>query len=303
MQWWYDRQVMSKLNYHHLYYFWQVARNGNLTRTAEQLHVAQSALSSQIRQLEHSMGCELFHREGRRLLLTESGHQAFRYAEEIFRRGSELESLLSGGQQPEHATIRIGTLATMSRNFIEGFISPLLNRDDCRYSLTSMSQTALLNALTDHQLDLALTNIEVQGSGQQIWQCQLLASQPVAVIGPPGLNLPERLDEHYTGQHWVLPPTPSPLRAAFDALAAQHQLQPEVVAEADDMAMLRLLARDSGALAVIPQVVVKDELASGSLHQYLTLPKVFENFYAVSVQRQLIHPRIHMLLTQYLTED
>ena len=294
---------MNKLNYHHLYYFWQVARNGNLTRTAEQLHVAQSALSSQIRQLEHSMGNELFRREGRRLLLTESGHQAFRYAEEIFRRGNELEALLTEGRQPEHATIRIGTLTTMSRNFIEGFISPLLNHDDCRYSLASMSQTSLLNALADHQLDLALTNIEVQGSGQQIWQCQLLASQPVAIIGPPGLKLPDRLDATYTGQHWVLPPTQSPIRAAFDALAAQHQIQPEVIAEADDMAMLRLLARDSGALAVIPQVVVKDELASGVLHQYLTLPRVFENFYAVSVQRQLIHPRIHMLLSHYSGHD
>lgn len=294
---------MNKLNYHHLFYFWQVARNGNLTRTAEQLHVAQSALSSQIRQLEHSMGNELFRREGRRLLLTESGHQAFRYAEEIFRRGNELEALLTEGRQPEHATIRIGTLATMSRNFIESFISPLLNHDDCRYSLASMSQTSLLNALADHQLDLALTNIEVQGSGQQIWQCQLLASQPVAIIGPPGRDLPDRLDATYADQHWVLPPTQSPLRAAFDALAAQHQIQPEVIAEADDMAMLRLLARDSGALAVIPQVVVKDELASGALHQYLTLPRVFENFYAVSVQRQLIHPRVHMLLSHYSDLD
>ena len=290
---------MSRLNYHHLYYFWQVAKNGNLSRTADQLHVAQSALSSQIRQLEDSLKVQLFDRTGRQLQLTESGHQALRIADEIFARGNELEKLLLEGHQPEDAIVRIGTLATMSRNFIEAFIGPLIDSEHDRYSLTSMSQTGLLNALADHQIDLALTNAEVQGSGRQIWHCQLLDSQPVSVIGPPDQHLPDRLGPEYIGRRWVLPPTSSSIRTAFDALAAQHQLEPEVQAEADDMPMLRLLARDSGALAVIPHVVVKDELASGLLCQYLTLPNVFENFYAVSIQRQLVHPRVRSLLARY----
>lgn len=289
---------MSRLNYHHLYYFWQVARGGNLTETAQRLHVSQSALSAQIKQLEQSMRVQLFLRQGRKLVLTDSGYQTLKYAEDIFSRGAELEQLLLKGMQPQHSPIRIGTLATMSRNFIESFIAPLLITTDCRFSLLSMNQTALLNALAQHQLDLALSNIAVQGHDNQLWQCRLLARQPVAVIGSPGKALGDNLAD-YRQQRWVLPPPQSPIRMAFDALAAQYQLQPDVIAEVEDMAMLRLLARDSGALTVIPDVVVKDELRSGLLHKYLTLPQVYENFYIITTQRELTHPQLNRLLQAY----
>ena len=275
---------MSRLNYHHLYYFWQVARGTSLTETAQRLHISQSALSSQIKQLEQSMQVQLFRRENRRLVLTDSGYQ--------------LEQLLLQGMQPQHSPIRIGTLSTMSRNFIESFITPLLSKSNTRYSLLSMDQTMLLNALAQHQLDLALSNIAVQGNDNQLWQCRLLARQPVAVIGPPGKQLTDNLSD-YKGQRWVLPPVQSPVRTAFDALAAQYQLQPDIVAEADDMAMLRLLARDSGALAVIPEVVVKDELQSGRLDKYLTLPQIYENFYIITTQRELVHPQLNLLLQAF----
>ncbi|MCB5226477.1 LysR family transcriptional regulator [Alishewanella sp. 16-MA] len=289
---------MSRLNYHHLYYFWQVARGGNLTETAQRLHISQSALSAQIKQFEQSMQVQLFSRQGRRLVLTDSGYQTLKYAEDIFSRGEELEQLLLKGMQPQHNPLRIGTLATMSRNFIESFIAPLLLSSNVRYSLFSMNQTALLNALAEHQLDLVLSNIAVQGTDNQLWQCRLLARQPVAVIGPPGKALPENLAA-YQQQRWVLPPVHSPIRTAFDALAAQYQLQPDVVAEADDMAMLRLLTRDSGALSVIPEVVVKDELHNGSLEKYLMLPEVYENFYFITTHRELMHPQQSLLLDAF----
>ena len=289
---------MSRLNYHHLYYFWQVAKGGNLTETAQRLHISQSALSSQIKQLEQSMQVQLFNRQGRKLVLTDSGYQTLKYAEDIFSRGAELEQLLQQGMQPQRSPIRIGALATMSRNFIESFIAPLLATADSRYSLLSMNQTALLNALAAHQLDLALSNIAVQGNDSQLWQCRLLARQPVAVIGPPGTAQTDNLAE-YQQRRWVLPPVQSPIRTAFDALAAQYQLQPDVVAEADDMAMLRLLARDSGALTVMPEVVVKDELQTRRLVKYLTLPQVYENFYIITTQRDLLHPQLTQLLQAF----
>jgi len=121
---------MPRLNYHHLYYFWQVAKSGNLTKTAKVLHVAQSALSSQIKQLEESMDVSLFEREGRTLVLTEAGQRTLGYAEDIFSKGEELESLLRKGISPIEQTLRIGTLASMSRNFIEGFVEPLIGRND-----------------------------------------------------------------------------------------------------------------------------------------------------------------------------
>lgn len=287
---------MSKLNYHHLYYFWHVAKQGNLTKTAANLHISQSALSSQIRQLESNMGVELFIREGRKLRLTENGQNALAYAEEIFTRGEELESLLSKGIQQGMLTVRIGVLTTMSRNFVESFIEPLIRRPNTKYILHARGQVNLLNALANHEFDLALTNTQVLGVNKELWQCQLLARQPVAIIGPPKLSLGKVFSSRYKEYEWVVPVADSPVRSAFDSFCAQHQFKPRIVAEADDMAMLRLLARDTGALAVMPDVVVKDELEQGKLVNYLSLPNVYENFYAVTVKRQIQNSLISELI-------
>lgn len=278
---------MSKLNYHHLYYFWRVAKLGNLTKTAVNLHISQSALSAQIRNLESTMGVELFIRDGRQLRLTDSGQSAYVYAEEIFKRGEELESLLSKGIQPDLLTVRIGVLTTMSRNFVESFIEPLIRRPNTKYILHARGQVNLLNAVANHEFDLALTNIQVLGTNKELWQCQLLARQPVAIVGPPDLPLGKTFSKGYRDYEWVVPVADSPVRSAFDSFCAQQQFKPRIVAEADDMAMLRLLARDTGALAVMPDVVVKDELRQGKLVNYLTVPNAYENFYAVTVKRQI----------------
>ncbi len=290
---------MAKLNYHHLYYFWHVAKTGNLTETAKNLHVSQSALSSQIKQLETNMDVDLFAREGRKLVLTESGKRTLLYAEEIFAKGEELELLLTKGITPLKQTLRIGTLSTMSRNFIESFIEPLIKRSDITYSLHARRQGNLLNDLSNHQFDMALTNIEVLGSEQQLWRCQLLGRQPVSVIGPPGLKLGKRFNQRYVNHRWILPVTDTPIRSAFDGFCAQYQFRPDIAAEADDMPMLRLLARDSGALSVMPDVVVKDELLSGKLVHYMTIPNVFENFYAVTVKSHFPNEVVNELLQDF----
>lgn len=287
---------MSKLNYHHLYYFWRVAKQGNLTKTAASLHISQSALSSQIRQLESNMGIDLFVRDGRKLRLTDSGQSALVYAEEIFKRGEELESLLTKGIQQGLLSVRIGVLTTMSRNFVESFIEPLIRRPNTKYSLHARGQVNLLNAVANHEFDLALTNTQVMGTNKELWQCQLLARQPVAIVGPPDLPLGKVFSSRYKDHAWVVPVIESPVRSAFDSFCAQHQFKPRIIAEADDMAMLRLLARDTGALAVMPDVVVKDELQQGKLVNYLNLPNVYEHFYAVTVKRQIQNVLIQELI-------
>lgn len=287
---------MSRLNYHHLYYFWQVARAGNLTKTAQNLHISQSALSSQIKQLEESLTVKLFTREGRKLQLTESGYHALNYANEIFKNGEELEQLLTSGSALPSTPLRIGILSTISRNFIEQFVKPLLDQQDSRFSLQSMSQTGLLNAMNELQLDMALTNIPVRGSVLNHWQSRVLARQPVAIIGPPGLALEPELGPSYRHRRWIVPYGENPLRAAFNSFAAQYDLQPDIVAESDDMAMLRLLTRDIGALAVMPEVVVQDEINAGMLKNYMLLPNVYENFYSVTTKRRVVHPKVSMLI-------
>lgn len=290
---------MSRLNYHHLHYFWRVATLGNLTEAARQLHVSQSALSAQIRALEESMDTQLFERSGRRLLLTATGQRVLGYANDIFSRGEELESLLRHGIEPEYQQLRIGVLSTMSRNFIEGFIAPLISQPKVRFSLHARGMDNLLNGLATHQFDLILTNSNVAAEGQEtLWQSQLLARQPLAVVGPPEQKPAAEFPQGYEGRRWVLPASGTELRSAFDGFCSRWNYEPDVQAEADDMAMLRLLARDTGALTVLPTVVVKDEITQGTLLEFMTLPNVFESFYAVTVKRQFVSPVLTGLLGQ-----
>jgi len=295
---------MSRLNYHHLYYFWRVATLGNLTEAARQLHVSQSALSAQIRTLEESMNTPLFARQGRRLVLTDAGQRVLTYAGDIFSRGEELEALIKRGITPEVQQLRIGVLSTMSRNFIEGFITPLIERRDVRFSLHARGLANLLNGLRNHQLDVILTNTNVVSEGQQdLWQSQLITNQPVAVVGPDGIIDGDSFPEGYQEKRWVLPAPQTEIRAAFDAFCSRWQYEPDILAEADDMAMLRLLARDTGALTVLPTVVVKDEIEQGTLKVHMTLPNVFENFYAVTVKRQFIPPVLTELLESQVSDN
>ncbi|HCI45834.1 MAG TPA: LysR family transcriptional regulator, partial [Rhodospirillaceae bacterium] len=146
---------MSKLNYNHLRYFRAVAREGNLTRAAEQLNLSQSALSVQIRKLEEQLGQELFERRGRQLHLTEAGRVTLDYADTIFTAGEELIGTLNttGGNRK---ALRIGALATLSRNFQIGFLEPILDRPDVEIILRSGGPVELHQALASLSLDVIL---------------------------------------------------------------------------------------------------------------------------------------------------
>lgn len=285
---------MGRLNYRHLYYFWQVATSGNLTRTAQQLHISQSALSTQIRHLEESLDCQLFHRSGRKLVLTEAGRQAMQFAEDIFHRGEELEVLLRQGISSANKRLRIGSTSYMSRNFIEEFIGPAMQDEEASIALVSDNQHTLLEDLARHQLDVVLTNASIESVDKQPWQIHLLSRQPVSIVCPPAL-VSAGLDQY----SWVLPSRKHGIRGEFDAFCLREGLNPELKVEVDDMAMLRLMARDSHAFAVLPRVVVRDELATGRLMERAALDRVFERFYAITVKRIFRPDLLDMLLNRY----
>ena len=288
---------MSRLNYHHLHYFWAVAKEGNLTRAALQLHVSQSALSTQIKQLEEQLGQALFNREGRVLQLTEAGRVALTYANTIFETGNELTALLRDGQRLARQVLRIGGVATLSRNFQENFVKPLLKRADVELVLQSGGLDELLTRLAVHNLDVVLSNRKVHASSQNPWRCRRIARQPVSLVGKPrSKNKSFRFPQELAEQPLLLPGRDSDIRAGFDVLCEQLGLRYLVLAEVDDMAMLRLLARDSGNTALLPTVVVQDELKSGKLQEYCVVPQLHENFYAITVQRHFEPPLLKTLL-------
>nr|WP_288500825.1 LysR family transcriptional regulator [uncultured Pseudomonas sp.] len=274
---------MRRLNFHHLHYFWAVAREGNLTRAAQTLHVAQSALSTQIRALEEQLGHALFIRSGRNLLLTEAGQLVLDYADSIFALGSELQMTLQGALQANQQ-LRIGAVATLSRNFQENLLRPFLGRGELRIVLESGGLNDLLERLALHKLDVVLTNQAVSSDAQRSWRCRLLDRQSVCLVGPPradGFDLQRDLQQ----ARLIVPGRSSDIRSQFDLFCDSHSLRPDICAEVDDMAMLRLLARDSGDMALLPAVVVQDELQAGVLQLYAEIPEIAEQFFAVTLQR------------------
>ena len=288
---------MSRLNFHHLHYFWAVAKDGNLTRTAARLHVSQSALSAQIKLLERDLGHALFTRGGRQLRLTEVGRVALGYAETIFTTGGELQSLLRDGQREHRQVVRIGAVATLSRNFQENFVRPLLGRDDVELSLHSGGLAELLARLRVHSLDLVLSNRRVHASGEEPWRCRRIARQPVSLVGRPrSRRQPFRYPDDLATVSLLVPGRDSDIRAAFDLSCEQRGLRCRLRAEVDDMAMMRLLARDSDSVALLPSVVVQDELRAGVLVEYAVVPDLFETFYAITVQRHFTPPLLRSLL-------
>ncbi len=288
---------MADLNYSHLRYFQAVAHDGNLTRAAERLNVSQSAVSAQIRLLEERLGQALFERRGRALHLTEAGRIALDHADAIFATGEELLATLSQSGRARQA-LRVGALATLSRNFQLSFLRPVLRRSDVEVILRSGSAAELFAALAALNLDLVLTNQAPPTDALTEFVVQRIDEQEVSLIGTPALSAGEiALPDRLTSYPLILPTAESGLRAGFNALTERLQVRPQIAAEVDDMAMMRLLAREGVGLAVLPPIVVRDELDSGDLVECARLPGLTETFFGVTVARRFPNALVAELLT------
>ena len=286
------------MNFKHLRYFWAVAHTGNLTRAAEQLHVSQSALSVQIRQLEAWFDQPLFDRQGKNLVLTEAGRIALDYADRIFDVGDELVNTLRGREEVAASAIRIGALTTLSRNFQMTFLEPLFERDDVLVIVRSDSQQQLLSKLEKQDLDVVLTNQAPARDAGHAWLVRTLAAQPVHLVGHRDrVGIGEMAIEDLLASHPIVVPTiENAIRIAFDTFCERLNIIPTIRAEIDDMALLRLMVRENVGLAVVPPIVVRDELTAGLVVELDSLPGIDETVHAVTLARQYPNPLLPLLL-------
>ena len=287
---------MSFLNYHHLRYFREIANQGNLTRAAEALSVSPAALSVQLKQLEAMVEHPLFDRVHKKLVLTEAGRIALDYAESIFRSGEEMLDRLQNRPTNRRQILRIGAVSTLSRNFQLERIRPFLNRSDVELILHTGLLRDLLPQLNSHTIDVILSNRAVARDSQQPWYCHLLEELPVSLIGPARkskkkFQYPQDLRETPI----LLPGCESQMRTAFDLEMKQAGIHPMIAAEVDDMTMLRLLARNSQAVTLVPPVVVQDELRQGILVEWARTP-LRESFYAITPERRFPNPLVADLI-------
>lgn len=290
---------VPQLNYHHLRYFWVIARERNLTRAARSLNVSASALSTQLRLLEGELGRPLFERGQKALVLSEAGRVAFDYAETIFRAGGELLDTFAGKTASRRRILRIGAMATLSRNFQMEFIRPALAHHDVEVVLRSGNLRELLVQLEAFGVDLLLSTEPVRTDAGLALNNHLIAEYPVSLVATRSVKVTrERFPLNLRHVPLVLPGRQSSMRAPFDALLTEAGIQPHIVAEVDDMAMLRLLAREGVGVTLVPPVVVKDELRDGRLREICKVPGLTKPFYAVTLPRQFPNSLVRELIAR-----
>lgn len=288
---------MRDLNYNHLRYFWAVAHEGGLTRAAERMNLSQSALSVQIQKLEHQIGHPLFERAGKKLVLTEAGKIALDYADTVFKAGDELMSTLRGRPSASRQVLRVGALTTLSRNFQLEFLRPLVGRADVELIVRSGNIRDLLAQLEAHAIDVVLANSAAPRDARSLLRNHLLNEQPVSLVGRPRSGKQKfRFPDDLRTEPLLLPSLDSEIRLAFDRILELAGIRPTILAEIDDMAMLRLLARERDGVTLVPPIVVRDELESGVLVEHVRIPEVSERFYAIIQKRRFPNPLLAELL-------
>lgn len=287
---------MDWLNYHHLLYFWTTARLSSVSRAAEELHLAQPTISAQLRSLEQSLGHKLFARRGRNLVLTEQGQAVFRYAEEIFSLGRELSQVVRGeGNANKRPRFSVGISDALPKLTTYRLLEPALQLDrEFRLYLRIDKTERLLADLSINLLDIVLTdaplthNVNVRAYNHELGSCG------VTVFGTRTLakRFRKGFPESLHGAPMLLQTRNTALRQSLDQWFQSRKIEPDIVGEVEDVAMLQVLGQHGRGIFAAPSVVTKRICKHYEVVVLGELPEVRERFYAISVERRLQHPAV-----------
>lgn len=274
------------LNYHHLQYFRAIVQEGGVTHAARKLNLSQSTLSVQLKQLEESLGANLFEREGRSLVLTEAGQVALDYAEEIFKTGDELRAWFAETHPNSLRSIRIGALSPLSKNLQFEILRPLILSGQTHVQVVEGEMQDMIERLKHHQIDLLLSNVTPSTTDSEHTHTHVLGEMPVYLVGRPPFRIPRRpFPEWLDGIPLILPSSRSAARVEFDAILARAGIKAKVQAEVDDTALLRLFALSGAGVALVPEIGVKFELEEKRLLRIEKIKGLKESYYAITAKR------------------
>jgi LysR family transcriptional activator of nhaA len=286
---------MEWLNYHHLLYFWNVARLGSVARASEELRLTQATVSAQLKSLEAAMGEKLLRKAGRHLALTETGKTVFRYAEEIFSLGQEMMGALKGRSEGRLARLAVGVADVLPKIVAFQLIEPALRLSEAyRILCREGTNDELLGALALHDLDVVLTDApldpgsNVRAFNHLLGECGLMLFGARKLAERYRRGFPKSLD----GAPFLLPTRNTAARRSLDQWFQANNLQPRVVAEFEDSALLRVFGQHGKGLFFAPSIVGGDLAQQSGARVIGRIDEVRERFYAISLDRKLKHPAV-----------
>ena len=286
---------MEWLNYHHLLYFWVVAREGSVTRASEQLRLAQPTISGQLKALEQALGERLFVRTGRRMLLTDVGRMVFRYADEIFSLGRELQQTLEDRPTGRPVRFNVGIVDAVPKLIAYRLLLPAFSLPEPVHVVCREDRPdRLLAELSVHALDLVLSDAPVPPTVKVKAYSHLLGETTIAFFGSEELAAAYRrgFPRSLEGAPLLLPTESTALRRSIDQWLDQEHLRPVLVGEFDDSALLKVFGQAGKGIFPAPLAIEAEVRAQYGVRLVGRVDEVKERFYAISAERRLKHPAV-----------
>lgn len=287
---------MDRLNYQHLFYFWNVVREGGVSRASEKLRLAQPTISGQLAVFEAAIGQKLLRKEGRNLVLTETGHTVFNYADQIFSIGRELTRALESRSGARGQRLSVGVSDALPKLLVYRLLEPALAGAQLVCHEDKLER--LLAELPLHGVDIVISDAPATSVADSRIFNHLLGECGVAAFAAPALR--ERCAEGFPhsldGAPLLLPTANTALRRSLDQWIDANRLFPAIVAEIEDSALLKTFAA-AGAGVFMAAVAVREAIESQYGVEFIgALDGVSERFYAITAQRKVKHPAVATIL-------
>ena len=292
---------MQWLNYHHLYYFYVIAGEGSIALATTRLKLAQSTLSTQLKQFEEAVGYQLFIRANRRLTLTDVGRKVFEYAHEIFSLGQELRETIDHMETSFGALIRLGIMDSVPKQLVRDLFQTVAADHQAKVVIREESLPTLCERLYSHDLDLILANDKPPTENDEgRFHAKLLGQLEVVLVSSTEpITEDAKLFKSLDSQPMIMPGSNSPLRVEISEYLKIKHINPKVVAEVDDVELQKMLVLDGHGFSALPKIAIENELKNGQLHQLMDLPICQENLWLISGHRLVHNPITKRLLNSY----
>jgi len=284
------------MNFKHLYYFWVAARSGGVMRAGEQLHTTPQTLSGQIKLLEARLGSKLFRKSGRQLELTDDGRVALGYADEIFTLGAELEAALRQPKSgPRVLDFRVGVADSVAKSVAYRLLEPAMSMDvPVRLIGSEGKFPDLLAQLALQRLDLVIADEPLTRRISVKAFNHALGTSPMSFFCAPALkrqlqgDFPRCLHD----APMLIQGAASSVRQQLDGWLVRHQIQPRIVGEFDDGALMTAFGREGRGVFMSPSVLEVETVAHYGVEVIGRSDELVEEFFAVSVERRIKHPAV-----------